>query len=148
MSAAVRAELSEKLSRILKEGTAIKSSLLLRTYATFVTLGESFHEELIKAYYELASSNKYPKGTVLQLSRQAASDAVDEAARKFRHYSIDEFLRFIVPDLVANSWLQGTMPYTFVLERASGTHKKSVQHKAEPARFHELCSVSASSSLF
>ena len=35
-----------------------------------------------------------------------------------------------------------------MLERASGTHKHSVQRKAEPTHLHVLCSVPASSSLF
>ena len=41
-----------------------------------------------------------------------------------------------------------TMPYSLVLERASGTHKDSVQRKVEPTHLHVLCSVPASSSIF
>ena len=44
--------------------------------------------------------------------------------------------------------LQGTEPYSLVLERASGTHTYSVQHKAEPIHLHVLCSVPVSSSIF
>lgn len=101
--AAVRAELAKKLSRILKEGTVIKSSHLLRAHATFITLGELSGDELLKAYYELVASNRYPKGAVLRLSRQASPDDVDNTARAFRRYSLEEFLRFVVPDLIANS---------------------------------------------
>lgn len=41
-----------------------------------------------------------------------------------------------------------TMPYSLVLERASGIHNNSVQREAEPTHLHVLCSVSASSSIF
>ena len=44
--------------------------------------------------------------------------------------------------------LQGTKPYLFVLERASGTHNNSVQHKVDPTHLHVFCSVSASASIF
>lgn len=102
MSTAVRTELSAKLSCILEKGVTVRSSHLLNAYATFATLGELSSEELIKAYHVLATSGRYPKGTVLQISRQARPVDVEDASRVFRRYSIEEFLRFIVPDLVAN----------------------------------------------
>ena len=36
------------------------------------------------------------------------------------------------------------MPYSLVLERASGTHKHSVQRKVEPTHLRVLCSVPVS----
>ena len=41
--------------------------------------------------------------------------------------------------------LQGEIPYSLVLERASGTHNYSVQPaaRAGPTDFHMLCSVPA-----
>ena len=102
MSATVRAELSEKLSRILKEGTLIKSSHLLRAYATFATLGALSDGELIKAYSELVTSGAYPKGAVLYISQRAKIEDVEDTASAFRYYSVEAFLRFIVPELAAN----------------------------------------------
>ena len=102
VSATVRAELSEKLSRILKEDTVIRSSHLLRAYATFATLGELSDGELIEAYSELVTSGAYPKGAVLYISQRAKIEDVEDTASAFRCYSVEEFLRFIVPELVAN----------------------------------------------
>ena len=104
MSAAIRTELARKLSRILGGAVVIKSSHLLRAYATFVGLGVRSGDELINAYLELMTSDRYPKKTLLRLSRQASPKDVEDVARAFRHYSLEEFLRFIVPDLVANSF--------------------------------------------
>ena len=42
--------------------------------------------------------------------------------------------------------LQGTSPYSFVLERISGTHKYLVNRKIVPTHLHMQCSVPASSS--
>lgn len=74
----------------------------MKAYAMFATLGELSSEELNRAYHVLATSGRYPKGTVLQISRQARPVDVEDASRVFRRYCIEEFLRFIVPDLVAN----------------------------------------------
>ena len=104
MSAAIRTELARKLSRILGGSVVIKSSHLLRAYTTFVGLGVRSGDELINAYLELMTSDRYPKNTLIRLSRQASPEDVEDVARAFRQYSLEEFLRFIVPDLVANSF--------------------------------------------
>ena len=51
-------------------------------------------------------------------------------------------------DTIIYEGIKVTMPYSLVLERASGTHKDSVQRKVEPTHLHVLCSVPASSSIF
>ena len=62
-----------------------------------------------------------------------------------RDWTLAERLKYSVSPKIR---LQGTKPYSLVLERTSGTHNNSVQRMVEPTHLHVLCSVPASSSIF
>lgn len=99
----VRTELSEKLSRIIKTETNPKSSDLLKAYATFAAMGELSSERLIEGYVDLLKARKYPSNDYLRISRFATLEHIQDAYLAFRQFTDEEFLRFIVSDLVVNT---------------------------------------------
>ena len=92
-----RAKLEALISKI---GISPKSSSLLQAYATFKSMKDCTPDSLSQCYAEVCSQS--PADSII--SGRAISDANNafQAYTEFRKFSFEEFLRFIVPDLITD----------------------------------------------
>ena len=80
-----RYRLEQLLLPLLQSQNLVSSSTMLRAYVTFAST--------------ISYSEDFPLG---MLKMDAAHPAFSDACTAFKNYSFDEFLRFIVPDLVGD----------------------------------------------
>lgn len=96
-----RKQLESLLATFLPPKTQIKSSTLLQAYATFTAISSKKDENFSTAYAKIrAETNAYPYG-ILRISGPISSSA-PLAFRHFLSLDPENFLRFIVSDMVNN----------------------------------------------
>lgn len=95
-----RPNLEACLTPLLPPHFKIKSSTLLQAYATFRTIQEQRTDDFSVAYTEIQSQRShYPHG-ILQIQRASISPAYPPAFHEFLTLTPEDFLRYIVSDLV------------------------------------------------
>lgn len=96
----VRLKLEACLAPLLPPHFKIKSSTLLQAYATFRTIQEHRTDDFSAAYTEIQSQrSNYPLG-ILQIQQASISPAYPPAFHEFLTLTPEDFLRYIVSDLV------------------------------------------------
>ena len=108
MNATVVRNLAERLRPLLRSADAeVKISSLLRAYATFTDLERRDPEHLLKTYSEIRST--YPRYAVIDIPQNVEEGPLREISQAYLQYSLEEFLRFVVSDLVAD--VQGLLSF-------------------------------------
>lgn len=96
-----RKQLEESLESVLPPNAKIKSSTLLKAYATFSAIRDTHEEDFSAAYRKVRIDAKaYPKG-ILQMQTPIPATAPD-AFRLFLSLDIESFCRFILSDLIGD----------------------------------------------